>query len=140
MVRLSSALLSLLAVASLSSCTLENFEVGACQLGDAVGFKIVPIDGWLRDYQPRPNELYVRVADGRSYEEAVVWATGLTYDDFDKRTPRKIIAYGQQISGWEVQQPPKTLSEGVRHSLSISDGGHHGRVEFEVGEQLPACD
>ena len=139
MVRLSSALLPLLAAASLSSCTLESFEVGACQLGDTIGFKIVPIDGWLRDYQPRPDELYVRVADSRSYEEAVVWATGLSYDDFDKRTPRKIIAYGQQIPGWEVQQPPKPLSEGVRYSLSISDGGHHGWAEFEAGKPLPAC-
>jgi hypothetical protein len=129
----------LLAAASLSGCTLESFEVGACQLGDAVGFKIAPINGWLRDYHPRPVELYVRVADSRSYEEAVVWATGLTYDDFDKRKPRKIIAYGQQISGWEVQQPPKPLSEGVRYSLNISDGGHHGRVEFEAGKTLPAC-
>ena len=139
MVRLSYPLLSLLLAASLSSCTLESFQVEACQLGDSLGFKVVPIEGWLRDYQPRPNDLSVRTADNRSYEEAVVWATSLSYDDFDKRTPRKIIPYGQQIAGWEVQQYPKPLREGVRYSLSVSDGGHNGWAEFEVGKQLPAC-
>lgn len=139
MFRLSSAMLSILAASSLSSCTLENFEVEVCQIGDAVGFKIVPIGGWLRDYQPRPHELYVRVADSRPYEEAVVWATGLASEHFDERLPRKIIAYGQQISGWDVQQPPEPLSERVRYSLRISDGGHHGNADFEFGKPLPAC-
>lgn len=139
MVRLTSALFSLLAVTSLSSCTLESFDVEACELGDTIGFKIDPIDGWLRDYQPRPAELYVRVADSGRYEDAVVWATRLSYEDFDKRTPRKVIAYGQQIVGWEVQQPPKPLSKGVRYSLSIADGGHQGWAKFELGKPLPAC-
>ena len=139
MVRLSYTLLSLLLAASLTSCTLESFEVEACQLDEDIGFKIAPIDGWLRDYQPRPHELHVRIADSRPYEEAVVWATSLSHVNFDSRIPRKIIPYGQQIAGWEVQRPPKPLSEGVRYSIWMSDGGHNGGVEFKVGKQLPVC-
>ena len=139
MVRLSSALFSIFAASSLISCTLEDFEVEVCQIGDAVGFKIVPIDGWLRDYQPRPHELSVRVAGGRTYEESVMWAVGLASEDFDERPPRTIIAYGQQIPGWNVQQRLKPLSEGVRYSVSISDGGHRGYSDFQVGMSSPPC-
>lgn len=139
MVRLPPATISLLAVASLSSCTLENLKVEACELDDTVGFRISPIDGWVRDYQPRPDELYVRVADGRRYENAVVWATRLNHDDFDKRASRTLIVYGQRILGWETQQQPKPLSRRVGYAVSISDGGHHGRAKFELGKPMPAC-
>ena len=139
MIRLSSTIFYSLAATSLCSCTLESFDVEVCQLGDAIGFKILPIDGLLRDYQPRPNEVYVRISNSQPYKEAVVWATRLSYDSFDNRTTREIIPYGQKISGWEVQHSPKPLSEGIRYYVSISDGGHDGLVHFEVGKQLPAC-
>ena len=139
MIRMSSALLCLLPVALLSSCTLETFDMEACDLDDSIGFKIFPINGWHREYDPRPSDLFVQVADGQPYDQAVVWATRLRYDDFGKRTPRKLIAYGERLLGWEVQQPPKPLSKGIRYRVHVSDGGHNGNAEFEIGKALPVC-
>lgn len=132
------------AMASLSSCTLENFEVAPCKLGQTIGFRISPIDGWFHDYVPRPASIFVRSIDKRRYEDARVWETHLNYHGpgdkkFESRPTRRLITYGQNFVGWEVEQGPKSLLRGIKYVIRMSDDGHHGWAEFEMGTPLPVC-
>lgn len=144
MVRRVSWLLPAFAIASLNACTLESFEVVACERGETIGFRINPIDGWLRDYEPRPESIFVRTNDNRNYEDARVWETRLNYhgpndETFESRPARNLVLYGQKFDGWQLVQPPKPLSAGQAYRVFISDGGHNGWAEFEFGKPLPDC-
>jgi hypothetical protein len=128
----------------LSACTLQGFELQPCEVGDMIGFRIAPIEGWFSDYDPKPDEVMVRSNDNRSYEDAKVWATRLNYSGpndskYEARPVRRFIVYGQKFDGWELMQGSKSLSVGQSYMVVISDGGHHGRGIFEVGKRLPAC-
>lgn len=138
------SLVPLLALVPLSACSLEGFAVEPCMAGDTIGFRIAAIDGWFRDYHPRPESLFVRVNDGRSYEEARVWAARLPFNGTEDsaygiRPPRSLIIYGEQLAGWEAEQPPEGLSQDQTYYVFISDGGHHGRAVFTLKEPWPAC-
>ncbi len=139
-----SALL-LLAIPPLGGCTLESFDVTACQAGETFGFAIAPIEGVFSDYQPRPSEIWIRSNDGSDYREAVVWAARLPYtvngdnSAYDTRPSRQLIVYGEQLPRWNVNHGPKPLADGQAYSAHFSDGGHNGSAEFEMGKPLPAC-
>ncbi|MDN3645709.1 hypothetical protein QWY75_05755 [Pontixanthobacter aestiaquae] len=144
MMRLGSSLVLVLGTVSLNACTLESFEIEPCEQNGTVGFRIAPIDGWFSGYLPRPNDIFVRTSDGRSYEEARVWATRLNYNgpddkDFESRPAQTMVLYGQKFHGWELEQPPKPMSHGLNYSVHISDGGHNGHAKFRFGEPLPDC-
>ena len=136
--------MALFALMPLSACTLESFKVEPCKVGDIIGFRIAPIEGWFSDYEPRPTDVMVRSNDDRNYQDAKVWATRLNCcgpDDskYKARPVRRFIVYGQKFAGWELEQAPKSLAVGQSYRFVISDGGHHGDGIFEIGKQLPAC-
>lgn len=144
MARLPLWLFPIVAVAPLCACTLEHFEVEPCKAGRATGFRINPIDGWFRNYQPRPDRVLVQTDDDRHYKDRRVWETELIYSGpgdktFETRPSRTLITYGEKFGGWKIEQPPKPLSEGVSYRVWIDDSGHSGTAVFEAGEPLPAC-
>jgi hypothetical protein len=144
MVHLASRLLFILALASLSACTPEDFEVQPCRLGATIGFRISPIVGLFRDYQPRPSSVFVRIDDDRPFEEARVWQTSLKYfgpgdATFETRPDENLIAYGRRFSGWTIEWSPRPLVRGQMYLLHVSDGGHNGYANFEMGKSLPVC-
>ena len=131
-------------LAVLSACTVESFKVAPCKLGETIGFRISPIDGWFRDYVPRPSRILVRSDDERPYEEARVWETHLAYHGpgdkaYEARPGQRLISYGQKFVGWELEQQPKALINGSKYVLHISDGGHDGWAEFDMGTAIPVC-
>jgi len=139
------SLLLLLAILPLGSCSLESFNVTACQAGEAVGFAIAPIEGVFSDYQPRPSDIWIRSNDARAWDKAVVWAARLPYTStgdnsaHEERPSRKLIVYGEQMPRWNVEHGPKPLVQGQTYSAYFSDGGHNGWAEFEMGKPLPVC-
>jgi hypothetical protein len=129
---------------SLNSCTLEGFDIVPCSLGDALAFRIKPIRGWFSDYQLRPNSILVLTRAGPQSKYPGVWGTDLKYysnrdNGFDRRPARTVIAYGERIIGWDVDQAPQPLQKGRKYGVSMQDGGHSGWADFVVGESLPAC-
>ena len=137
-------LLLLLAFLPLGGCSLEGFDVTPCQAGETVGFAIAPIKGVFSDYQPRPSDISIRLKDDRSWEEAAVWSASFPYNGpedeaYESRPAHKLIVYGKPIAGWEATIHPKPLENGLSYAVKISDGGHHGWLDFEMGKPLPAC-
>ena len=136
--------LFLLAILPLGGCTLESFEVTPCQAGETVGFAIAPIEGLFSDYQPRPSDISLRGDDERGWDEAAMWSAHMPMKgpedaNYRNRPSHRVIKYGQPLAGWETERPAKPLEQGQTYRVHISDGGHNGRAEFEMGKPLPAC-
>ena len=129
---------------TLSGCTLESFEVEPCSSNGTVGFRIHKIDGWFRDYQPRPHRVLVRTRSGPGSAYPGVWSTDLKYysdrdNGFDTRRARTHILYGQPIAGWDIDKAPQRLVHGAIYGVVIDDGGHGGWATFVAGTRLPRC-
>ena len=136
--------LILFTIAPLYACAPPSFEVVPCDVGGKMGFRIAPIEGWFSDYEPRPTSISVRTTDRQSYERDTVWETELPYnglenDGFPARPVREFIVYGQKMSGWEIQQTPKSLTNGQMYLVIVSDGSHSGSAEFKIDKPLSAC-
>lgn len=136
---------SVVLLAPLNGCTPERFDVAACSLNGKLAFHIEEIDGWFRDYQPRPSSVSV-VAEG--YGPASTWpgawAAELKYygerdSNYERRPARKLIAYGQALPGWQVAQRAKPLEPGTAYWFSVKDNGHRGVTGFVPGTSLKPC-
>ena len=140
-----SALVLLLAAGTLNSCTPAGFEVAACSLNGKLAFRIEKIDGWFSDYQPRPSSVIV-LAEGYGPGSTWpgVWAAELKYygelhSNYETRPARKLIAYGQDLPGWQVGQVAKPLQSGMAYWFSATDSGRHGAARFVAGAPLKRC-
>ena len=138
-------LLSTLAILQLTACAPPDFGVKPCELGDRIGFKIIPLDGWFRDYVPRPHSISVWAVSKQSYEEVLMWEAEMSYNDIydreydDARPRRQLIVYGQNIAGWKLLFPPIKLSLRQTYKVRIEDGFYSGQADFELGKPMPVC-
>lgn len=128
----------------LPGCTPEGFNVAPCMMGGQLAFRIYPIDGWFRDYVPRPSSVVVsKVGGTRTWPG--MWSAEATFNGDKRAFSRKLIvgnvlAYGQRLPGWDVTRPAKALSRGHKYSVLVADPkGHGGSAEFTAGEPLPLC-
>lgn len=132
------------AFALLTGCTPEGFDVAPCSLGGQLAFRIYPIDGWFRDYVPRPSSVMVGSGDG-THEWPGMWSAEAKFYGDEETFSKKLIVgqvlvYGQRLPGWEVSQPAKALQHGHKHWISMDDPkGHGGWAEFTAGEPLRTC-
>ena len=117
----------------LTGCQLEDFQVTPCSANGRLAFRIHEISGRLRDYRPRPGLIVVH-----AYEPGhAAWS--VRENTLAERPARKVILYGQKMSGWEVEQPPHVLRPGMKYHIYITDGGHAGNADFVANEPLPNC-
>lgn len=135
----------LVGLAALNGCTPEGFDVAPCSLNGKLAFHFEKIDGWLSDYQPRPDRVIV-LAEGYGPGSTWpgVWAAELKYygernSNLKKRPARKVIAYGQVLPGWQVGQRAKPLQTGTAYWFSARDSGRSGAVRFVAGAPLKPC-
>ena len=140
-----------MALALLSGCTLESFDVTPCLSNDKLAFRIYKINGWFSDYEPRPtNVLVLEEYQGKDFANAPtpfrwpgMWSAELRYYGdgraSDRRFPRRLIIYGQRLAGWATEQRAKPLVRGKSYRVMIGDGGHHGESKFTAGAPLTAC-
>ena len=144
-VRRIAALASIALLAPLNGCTPEGFDVAPCSLNGKLAFHIQEIDGWFRDYQPRPSSVIV-LAEGYGPDSTWpgMWAAELKYygerhSQYERRPARKLIAYGQPLPGWQVGQQAKPLERGTAYWFSVDDNGHRGATRFVPGQSLKPC-
>jgi hypothetical protein len=128
----------------LGGCSPEGFDVEPCVSASTIGFRIKDIDGWFRNYKPRPSKVLVKRAEGPGSAYPGVWSTMLEYRSdrdtgYDNRPSRALILYGQKMHGWSIDKAPETLRMGERYEVTIGDGGRMGWTRFVVGAALPTC-
>jgi hypothetical protein len=128
-----------------NGCKPEGFDVAACSLSGKLAFQIHKIDGWFSDYQPRPSSVIVLAeGEGPDSKWPGKWAAELKYhsdreSEYDRRPPRILIVYGQQLPGWEVAQQAKLLEPSTAYWFSVQDNGRDGSVRFMPKTPLKSC-
>lgn len=122
----------------LAACSPEGFEISACSSEGRLAFRIHEIDGWLWDYQPRPNLVFVRESELGKRETQMMWSARIN-DPENKRPSRQLMLYGQSLPEWEVEVRPHQLSAGTRYFVYMTDSGRSGEADFFAGVSLPTC-
>ena len=121
-----------------------GFKVDPCTKNGVLGFGINGIDGWFRDYKPRPDDVSVTSPDAPHFLESVYWSTTLEQrsnrdNDLDLRPARGLVFYGQRFAGWDISTPAGALSRGKPYYVNIAAGRRMGRAGFIAGAPQPAC-